>query len=320
MTILKNINKYKLDLIRNSNGIHRYGFSKLLAKLCGFNITPKPFADWVHGWLWHDIPDAELLGCSKIKKHKRIIVCNDREKKSLEINNYNNVEVGGLPFAYVEKQNVQRHANSLLIMPAHSAEVEKISKKMDDYFDYMYEVKKDFDQVYVCIHYLDFHQDMHKAAEIRGFKVIEGARPDNGNSLLRMRSIFDSFEYVTSNSIGSHMIYSLYAGCKFSFSGPIYNPDESHYLSGGNPNGHSENFVKLLIYINSEIYLKKRFNRFFFDHPGCGISDLEFASIEVGEDNLLNSEKIIKYLGWDAKGQVKGYFNGGIGRLLKSVA
>ena len=81
-----------------------------------------------------------------------------------------------------------------------------------------------------------------------------------------MRSLFDAFNYVTSNYMGSHFIYAQFTNCKFSLSGPKHHDKES-FLGGGNIKRYSLNEVQKMVEVRSEKYLFSRFNKYFVDHP-----------------------------------------------------
>jgi hypothetical protein len=310
----KNFNIYErlpqYKKIKLKSGVDRYGFSVFLQENIAYRISRRTFADWVHGWIWDELPNSESLQCEKMPRNATIIVRNLNEKSALQQAGFIDVRIGGLPFAYIKNQNVERNYYSLIAFPAHSAESEKISKSMDEYFDYLYSLNQNFDEIYVSIHYLDLNGPIHQSALRRGLKVIPGARPDDANSLIRMRLIFESFQHVTSNIIGSHVLYALYAGCNFSFSGPIFKYDESIFLSRGNPNGHSKNYVNRLIEVHSENYIKNKFIKYFHDNPKDGVKDINFAAVEIGEANVMSDEEIVDALGWSIFGQMRGYYKG----------
>ena len=305
--------------IKITSGVDRYGFSSVLAKRCGRRVIVRSFANWVHGWVWAEEPTAELLACAKQARNLTMVVCNQVEKKTLMALNFTDVRVGGLPFAYVERQHMQRHENALLAFPPHSAEAERVTTDQAEYLDFLEAIKQDFESIYLSVYYLDLGGPLHKAANLRGLQVIQGARPDDANSLVRTRSMLDSFKYVTSNVMGSHMLYALFAGCGFSFCGPMYGYDESEFLSGGNPHGHSSDYIRLALKLQSESYLRDKFAKFFVNHPRDGVGDLGFAVDEIGTKFTLSSMQIEDALGWNVNGQFKGYFSGALRRASRGL-
>ncbi len=286
--------------IRIRSGIDRYGFSSILARRLKIQFVPRAFANWVHGWVWCEDNMSELIACSELDKNISIVVNNNRERNVLLSEGFENVRCGGLPFAYIEKQHNFRQQDALLVMPPHSVEpiLGRLTASQKSYFDYIASIKHDFDDVYVSIYGLDLNTLLHKEALKIGLKVIQGAHPSDMNGLLRVRSMFDGFKYVTSNAMGSHMLYSLYAGCKFSFAGPFHS-----YPDTGD--------------VGTEKYIKERLSRYFVQHPRMGIEDIDFAVESIGEKFMLQPQEIVEALGWSAKGQVNGYAQGARRKIMR---
>ena len=143
--------------------------------------------------------------------------------------------------------------------------------------------------------------------------MAQDKRPDDANSLLRIRSMLDSFTHVTSNVIGSHMLYALFAGCKFSFCGPIYSYDESILRAAG---FHS---LDQLVNLLSESYIREKFSKYFVNHPRMGLVDESFAADSIGEKYIMSPQEIEDALGWTVGGQIKGYATGSRRRLSCSI-
>lgn len=306
-------------LFSSRGSIDRYGFSHVLAARCSLRAPRRTFADWVHGWIWDDTPTADSLHFGKLPRNLPLVVRNEREAQALKNEGFTKVSIGGLPFAYIKKQHHVRNPHALLAMPPHSAEAERLSSHQIDYMDYLESIKNSFDGVYVSIFHLDWNGPMRVAAEQRGLHTIRGARPDDCNSLMRMRSIFDAFDCVTSNTMGSHFVYALFSGCRFSFSGPFFTYDEKTLLASGNPHGHSVKKIERLALIQQKEYLLNRFGEFFHDDPASGVSAQRFGCEEVGLDSLLSASDIIEILGWSLTGQVRGYAAGSARRFKRAI-
>ncbi len=305
--------------IKLRSGVDRYGFSHILAKNLKLTRRPRSFTAWVHGWAWWREHSVELHGFSKLNKKTNIVVTNELERLAFLSEGFINVFCGGLPFAYVPQQHAKRNDHALLAFPAHSAEAEKVSSNASDYFDYLASIKKDFDGIYVSIYSLDWNGPIHSEALKRGLNVIKGANPSDANGLLRVRSILDSFLHVTSNVMGSHMLYALYSGCNFSFSGPFYSYDKSFFLSNGNLHGHTMQYIEKILLLYGEVYVRSNFGKFFTNHPNLGISDLEFSKMAIGEAHILDDNQLLDVLGWTVVGQVSGYINGGARRIFRII-
>ena len=189
--------------VKLTSGVDRYGFSSVLAQKCGRHVVPRSFANWGHGWVWDDEPTLELLGCAKLPRDVTNVVCNNAEKLALEASGFTDIRIGGLPFAYIKRQHTRYQTDMLLAFPPHSAEVERLTEDQAAYMDYLVTMKQFFEAVYVSVYSIDMDGPLHKAAQVRGLHVAQGARPDDANSLLRTRAMLDLFTHVTTNSMGS---------------------------------------------------------------------------------------------------------------------
>lgn len=310
----------KSKIFKLNGSIDRYGFRHYITNICDLKLPLRPFSEWTHGWIWDQNPTAEILGLSKLRRDLHIVVRNEMEKNILHNEGFMYVTAGGLPFSYIPIQHNIKNNEALLCFPPHSTESEVVSSPLNDYLDYLESLKDLFDGIYVSIFYLDWNGPIHTEAIRRGLNVIQGARPDDSNSLLRMRSIFDAFKYVTSNNIGSHFLYALYSGCNFSFCGPMFQYDESIMLSKGNPHKHSKDKIDRIISIQQVDYLKNRYGLFFSDTPRFGIKDLDYGFKEIGKSHNLTPKEIIEKLGWTPLGQLSGYTKSAFRYLNKSYS
>ena len=322
----------KQDLIRNIglmypykpikliSNVDRYGFSDILSEQIALSITPRSFANWLHGWSWWKvISSTELIFDRTQKQWERAIVSNHYEKEILRSEGFKNIWVGGLPFAYTPPSNFERKLDSLLAMPPHSAENEKIRRPYLEYLDYLESIKNNYSTVCVSIFHLDKNIDLVAEIEKRGLMFIDGARPDDGNSLRRMRAIFDSFEYVTSNTIGSHIIYAIYCGCKTSFCGPMYVYDESLFRHKDSKTKHSYEYIQNSLNYLSINYLLKHYSFLFAATPKDGFLSRDYGKYEIGYFNKMSNKDIMDALRWGWLNQISGYSSGAIRRMNRTL-
>ena len=149
---------------KNSGGVDRYGFLSVLAKRCGRRTVPRSFANWIHGWVWAEEPTPELLASRNLPRNVTIVVCQEAEQLALKTAGFTDVRLGGLPFAYIQRQHTHCQTDALLAFPPHSAEVGRVTADQGAYFDYLETLKHDFESIYVCVHYLDMNGPLHKDA------------------------------------------------------------------------------------------------------------------------------------------------------------
>ena len=308
-----------IDLFESKGSIDRYGFARLLAQRCSLKWQYYPFGEWVHGWMWDEKPTAESLAVATLSRNVPIVLRNKTELQSLKREGYSDVHIGGLPFSYVNKQHASRNSDALLAFPPHSSEAQRLDDQQSEYLDFLTTLRTDFNGIYICIFGLDWGGPLHQAAKRRGLKVVQGAQPSDANSLHRVRSLLDAFSFVTSNSMGSHFVYALCAGCRFSFAGPQYRYTPEVLMGGKNSRKHSSRRVERLMEIKSPTYLRARFGKFYVDHPSMGIEDSAFGRSEVGLENMLSIEQIRRILGLSFYGQFRGCMRGAENRFLRKV-
>lgn len=314
-----NLDKYKKIKLRNS--CDRYGISHILANQFEFPIVPYCFANWIHGWLWDDeLSCADIVGSKGYHKALSTITGNENQKNILKSSGYTNVVVGGLPFAYVPSQNIKPMPGALLAFLPHSAEVEKANVMQIEYLDYLAACLSDFSDIFVSIFWLDNSDALQNEIRKRKLTPVLGARPDDKNSLIRVRKMLEYCPYVTSNTMGSHIAYALYVGCNVSLSGPFYEYGHEVLLTGGNPQGHSISYVDKKVELQSLSFVKTKYPWLFVDHPLHGLRDVEFGKKSVGFKSKLDPSQLKKALGWTFEGQLHGYGAGVARKLMRSIA
>ncbi len=309
------------------SAVDRYGFSSLLAERLGVLWPRRTFANWQHGWMWWGASThEELMMDYGLKDQSQFIVSKSEELDVLKSAGFKNVWVGGLPFAYTEPSKSRRVAGSLLAMPMHSAEqttkttTNKLAKSLTYYLDFLESLKGQFSSVWLSIYYLDFSTLLLNEISRRGLFAIEGARPNDANSLKRVRTIMDTFEFVTTNSIGSHVIYAMFSGCKVSVSGPYVLVEESDYLLDNRFKSFSKKYIEDNVYYHSKEFLVNKFPFILLDNPINGFQSEEFAREEIGFYNRLKNEDLLEALQWSWVGQFKGYSLGGMRRIERVLA
>jgi len=111
---------------------------------------------------------------------------------------------------------------SLLVMPAHSVFNSDHGFDEDGYVDRLQAIRHQFEVVVACIGAACARKGRWiPAFEKHRIPWIPGADPGDRNALRRLAAILDSFEYVTTNTLGSHVAYAAHRGCRVSLWGPI---------------------------------------------------------------------------------------------------
>ncbi len=183
--------------------------------------APSSFpGSWQHGTIppWHRLR-PEVLVYDAPRSTKRSVARQD-EEAFLREGGYRDVRAIGLPIIYTQPSGLSRIPNSLLVMPTHSLASDVLMPSCERYVEEIAEIKDHFDLVAACVSAYCIARNLWvpQFAE-GGIPVARGAGIADTNALNRMRALFESFEYVTTDSYGSHVFYALYFGAKVSIWG-----------------------------------------------------------------------------------------------------
>lgn len=300
--ILKNIPEYEpMELISE---IDYYGFSKYLADRLGIKKTYSSGINWKHGWIFASPKYIEQF---VIDKYTRVnFVANMQQQNFLDSEGVKSIAVG-LPFAYVNQYDIKtnkikRIPRSLLIMPPHSLPYTNHSFDEKRYIDDILKIKDKFDIVVACVHRSCFDKGLWvKIFEKYNIPIIIGADVTDKSGLLRMSRIFRSFEYVTSNTIGSHILYASYAGCKVSIYGQYMEYSKNDYIE----DPFYKKFPDLLTYnlqFSSFNSIRQKY-AFLFKLPYLAETNIHWAQNEIGQDCMRDINEIANILGWTGYGK-----------------
>ena len=117
-----------------------------------------------------------------------------------------------------------------------------------------------------------------------------------------MYRLFKSFEFMTTNAIGSHVVYAAYCGCKVSIFG-----DYAEYSSEDYKDDPFYNRFPFLLEHNLKYSSKKSIENLFpylFSHPKEARIRIKWAEEELGKANKVSFEELGKLLGWNWQGQI----------------
>jgi hypothetical protein len=274
-----------------------YGASRIIAKSLGLPFKPKSFTGWKHGWLHAPLKYVEQLTGNS--RYTRFLVATKEHELFLRQHNVEAKAVG-MPFLYVdtiETKSIERMPNSLLVMPPHSLPYTNHAWSEELYTDQIAALADDFDTIVACLHHSCVQKKLWiDAFEKHGIPWIIGADSTDKNALLRMHRIFLSFEYMTTNAIGSHIVYAAYCGCKVSVYGTYQEYTEEDYK-------HDTAYQKFpfLLKHNLASSTEKSIREaypFLFSYPAEATPRREWAGEQMGDSNRVAAEEIAKWLGW----------------------
>ncbi|MEI8102173.1 MAG: hypothetical protein WCG61_01435 [Chlorobium sp.] len=294
----------QVKLIPLRNEVDRFGFSHVLAGKYGIKKTPQSFSGFMHGWIWRKDMKLEDLGYYFTPRDMPVVVATAVQKEVMIRSGFKNVLAGGLPFAYINQSGIKRKPESLLVMPPHSMNHCGYSGIDVQFLDFLERIKNEFSEVCFCLHADDANDKiLCRDLTTRNFSVVVGAKAEDANSLPRMRSIFDSYDYVATTTMGSHILYAAFSGCRVSVLKNWYSflPESAFDKQ---QRSIPEFVERCLNDINNTQKLNKQFPWLFVDHPKRAVQMLDWAKNEIGADNLLDKDSMMSILGWTLKARI----------------
>jgi hypothetical protein len=292
-----------------------YGASHIIAQLTQRKKPPISFATWRHGWIYFDnLCHPKLL--TNGSPPMMNLVANDTHVSVLRNFGYTKLAAVGLPYLYANIFNFSRISNSLIVMPGHTLEYTDHTWNRQAYVNEISALKPYFDPIVACVHSScvakGYWVDEFQKA---GIAWITGADVNDKNALLRIQCIFKSFEYMTTNTIGSHLAYAAYSGCKPSIYGDYVSHSSGDFKHDPFYLDHPE-LVEYVVSNSAEEKIRTQYPHL-FKHPTDARECNEWGAEMVGEKNKKTPEEISKLLGWNINRQISGYVSEGL-RLLRN--
>lgn len=284
-----------------------YGISRLISKELGYKRTPRSFAQWLHGWIFTEpITDPRELTFWG-KPNERILVTTEVQAEILRKFGYHQVYAAGLPFIYANANSMERKANSLLVMPSHSSAYNEQFVNQEKYVKSILNLKSDYDYIVFCLHGCCVEK-RYWIPTLEQYEIpwIIGASTNDYNALTRINCIFQNFESMTSNVMGSHIAYASASGCRVSIAGDYASPKAEEYRNDPWYQKYPEILKKHLSLFQEE-EIKKRFFQF-FQEPKESTTHVEWGEQMIGRRYQRTALDLSEILGWSTHHQIQGYF------------
>jgi hypothetical protein len=279
-------------------GAEYYGALQVAANHCGLHQVPPHFpGTWQHGsWPpWMQVQPEMIV--FDAPKSATCFVARQDEVAFLRPAGYRSVRAIGLPIIYTRPSGAQRIPKSLLVMPSHSTEVDILLPSTQQYVDQIASLTNKFDLMLACVTSYCFQNGLWvNQLREKGINVVRGAGMRDVNALNRMRALFETFEYVTTDRFGSHVFYALYFGAKVSIWGaptPIF---RENLLNDGGYSAYPDAIDRLLseeTRIKEELWLAP-----LKVEPWRGVQNIELGKSMLGHENKLSSEQMREAFGW----------------------
>lgn len=286
-----------------------YGASYVLASSLGKTSTPVSFSTWRHGWIpfiSDQNPEFYALG----NPEARNLVTSQRHVEILLRHGYSDVKAVGLPYIYLDHGSTPKLRDSLLVMPGHTHEKSSQSWNEKEFVESVHALRGRFEHVLACIHpvcaeYGYWTDSFEKA----GIPWVFGAGRRDRNALYRMRDLLGAFEYVSTNTIGSHIPYAAWSGTKVFFSGNYDELKRENCSEDPFYQAHPLALDAVLSY-TSEQSVRQRLP-WLFVKPDEAEVQSAWAFEELGGDVKRTEEELAKLLGWTIGGKLSGYWSQG---------
>ena len=312
---------YKLT--SNGNGPDRYGFTHNIIKKYSLPSFFKAITNWDHGWMYVPTPNIYKYN-TYTSRNLNIVVSNMYKKNLLKKFTNRKIDLAPLPFLYYSNKilvddsiSLKNNKKNLLVMPAKKfvfAELsdENFHKYKNLFIDYIYSFKKDFDQIFFCLHASDirFWENTLKKYNIN---YISGANPYDSNSYIRMFQIFSYFTHMSTNFFGSQIVYAASMNNKVSIAPdiPKYDINEKHILDFFQKYNKILN-ISGIIKEYSELFgnnqASKKLDFLVKNNPDRAVNHKEWADREMGIEYFIPIEKVINLLGFNYKLQIISKF------------
>ena len=283
-----------------------YGALQVAAQYCGLRKVPPTFpGSWQHGTIppWHRLrPEVVVYDAPRSVK---CFVARKDEEAFLREGGYPDVRAIGLPIIYTQPSGLSRIPNSVLVMPTHSLASDVLMPPCERYVEEIAQIKSRFDLVAACVSAYCIARNLWvpQFAEY-GIPVVRGAGIADTNALNRMRSLFESFEYVTTDSYGSHVFYALYFGAKVSIWGAATPVFRENLLKDGGWAAYPDTIDALLseeTIRNGEVYLGP-----LRVDPWKAVQNVELGRAMLGHDSKLTPDELRVAFGWTALENLRG--------------
>lgn len=268
-----------------------YGYSIWLAEHLGLEIAPRALRNFQHGWIWWDFQDDSFHGLDpNIDHYWGVLVQDDQVAQSL-IKRKIFSKACGLPYLnYLEFSGAKgfyKRTEGMLYVPIHSnpwhdaredlvKSAIRFSKKHPD-----------------CSIMLSW-SDKSLAQTLQPyFKNVEiGAGALEITSLVRLAKIFQTYDTMITDSIGSHVLYGIASGMKVGIDSSLYfnfTNTENYKVSWNADIDKKQNANYEYFKLD---YLDKRF-------PGLVIDGEAPKYTTMPEMPFVEPKEIAQLLGWE---------------------
>lgn len=287
----------------------QYGSNYIASKYCGFEAGPRKAPGlWQHGVLPLSLELSEpeqifgvtLAGLADLQYW----VATKKLAEFMRARGFAKVRAIGMPIIYAAAPPVERRRGSLLVMPAHSLDTMRIDWNPRAYVEAIREIAARFREVVVCVNTVCWDRGLWVPEfQAAGFNVIRGADHRDVKTLDHLAALFGQFEFVTTNSYGSHVAYAPFFGARVSIHGPFsaLTPDTLRNIPFYVDNPH---LIAPAVEAHSEARLRRAYPGLFCA-PDEAPDTTEFARGALGREEKVTPGEMRKLFGWTMGDQLR---------------
>lgn len=300
------VHEFELRSWAQTRGGDYYGALQVGAEYCGLPRVPQRFpGSWQHGTIppWHRVrPEVVVYDAPR---SMRCFVARPDEEAFLTEGGYSSVRAIGLPIVYTQPSGLKRIPGSLLVMPTHSLASDVLMPSCEQYVREIASIRGKFSMVAACVSAYCIARNLWVPEFAgHGIPVVRGAGIADANALRRLRALFDTFEYVTTDSYGSHVFYALHFGAKVSLWGTATPVFRENLLTDGGWGPYPDAIDEIL----SEATIRKgeAYLGPMRVDPWTAQQNVELGSAMVGHDTKRTPEQLRELFGWTPLGILAG--------------
>jgi predicted O-linked N-acetylglucosamine transferase (SPINDLY family) len=225
-------------------------------------------------------------------------VARQEQADYLRSHGYERAQAIGLPILYTNQTQLARITGSLLVVPTHTLPGANFSDRrpFEQYADAIKAAADRFERVVVCVHPCCANNGLWiNEFKERNIELVSGARAMDRHALIRMRALFEQFEYVTTNGWGSHIPYALAFGAKVSIFGPEISSPEDDDKNAKNDITWAANPDAWKALSSSTVMAERRlFLDRLYQDPQNGVYDPAWGEWFLGASHKLSPEEMCK--------------------------
>jgi hypothetical protein len=303
--------------VRRHSISHVYGAHLVAQQYCGATDVPPIPGYWMHGWLpaYHNVHPAFIAQhkrggqgegydfATQLARDKAEVpqwVARPDQAAYLTAHGYVQTTAIGLPIVYVPPPAVARVPGSLLVMPPHSHRSHGPDDHLAEaYADAILSIRGRFEHVWIGVSEDDItDRQWVDAFRRRGLPVFMTTDPGDPQTLVRLRRILSTFEYVTTNGFGTHIAMAAYCGARTSVFGPFAEfPRER--MQGTHAVKMNPALLETAWALCTEEVLRRHYPSLFVTPDRAPLAQ-EWGAQEVGEPCRQSPAGLRQLFGWSA--------------------